>query len=365
MFIYALDEATRIGTATTDSRGRWSFTLPVALPAGLQADAGANGGWLNVLASAFGTDASGFETEADAPTFAWAGPGTPVNSASLVRPPMVMTMGPAMAGEPPASGAVAPDVVSKRLPKKCRNDDGNWRPRLITKWNGWAWSNVGEYHTWWEATGNYTYTKGAETDTSTDWSLNGKFWHVDMGTLYDNQYASSDGLGGGPDNSHIIQITLKYREQDRYEYPCQGNSTCWPSIHCADHFWVEERGLYNPGNGWQYIRRGPSVINLDGWHGWKCCGKRKYWNGYQPGVNHCNDHDQGVTYNKGATLSLGPASVAIETETANSSDSEQCITFSSSLKKRYDQIRKKKTNEHEVWGNNALVTNFPNVFYNY
>jgi len=366
VFVYPLDGTTRIGTATTNSHGHWSFTLPAALPADVQADAGGNGGWLNVLASAFGTDASGYETEADAPTFAWAGPGTPANTASLVRPPMIMTMGPAMAGEPSVTGAVIPDVVSKRLPKKCRSDGGDWRPRLITMWKGWAWTDVGEYHAWWEATGNYTYTKGAETDTSADWSLNGKNWHVDMGTLYDNEYASSDGLGGGPYNSHIIQITLKYRERDRYDYPCKsGTSTCWPKVHCANHYWVQERGLYNPGYGWIYIRSGPSVTSLDGMHGWRCCANPKYWNGYEPGVNHCNDRKQGVTYSKGATLSLGPVSVSIETETGNSTDSDQCIAFSHSTKKRYDQIRKKRSDLHEVWGNDAPVTNFPNVFYNY
>jgi hypothetical protein len=55
----------------------------------------------------------------------------------------------------------------------------------------------------------------------------------------------------------------------------------------------------------------------------------------------------------------------IETETGHSTDSEQCISFSHSTKKRYNEIRKHRTDKHELWGNNALPSNNPEVFYNY
>ncbi len=242
--------------------------------------------------------------------------------------------------------------------------------KLVTVWNKHEWTDVGEYHTWWEASGGYTYTKGAMTEVSTDSSVDGKIWKIGFGghegTVYDNQAASSDGLAGGPFKANVIQITMKYREQDRYDYPCSANNeTCSPDVHCADHFWIVQRGLYNPGHGWQYIRSGPSVLKLDGMHGWRCCAQKKYWNGFPPGSNHNNSQGQGITYEKGASISLGPITVEIETETGNSTESEQSIAFSDSTKKRYNEIRHMRTDEHELWGNDAPVSSYPNVFYNY
>jgi hypothetical protein len=208
------------------------------------------------------------------------------------------------------------------------------------------------------------------TEVSTDYSVNGTVWHASLGgssgTVYDNEDASSDGTDNGPYKANIIQITLKYREKNRYLYPCSlNNQTCWSSVHCANHYWIVQRGLYNPGHGWVYIRTGPSVLKLDGMHGWRCCANPAYWDGYHPGFAHCNSHGEGVTYTKGATIGLGPVTVDIETETGHSTDSEQCISFSHSTKDRYNEIRKRRSNEHEVWGNDALPSNNPEVFYNY
>lgn len=373
VLIYPIDSNStnpgRIGTVTTNSQGNWSFTLPASLPTDSQAEASANGGWLNVIATAFGSDGASEEAEADGTTFAWAGQGNPANTATLVRPPMTMIMGPALAGEPPVTGAVIARTAS-RLPKKCRTDDSNWRVKLVTVWNKHEWTDVGEYHAWWEADGGFTYTRGAMTEVSTDYSINGSVWHASLGgssgTVYDNEDASSDGTGNGPYKANVIQVSLKYRDKDRYLYPCSlNNQTCWPSVHCANHYWIVQRGLYNPGHGWQYIQTGPSVLKLDGMHGWHCCANPDYWNGYRPGYQHCNSHGDGVTYTKGATIGLGPVTVDIETETGHSTDSEQCISFSHSTKTRYNEIRKYRTDEHEVWGNDALPSNNPEVFYNY
>ncbi len=120
VFVYPLDSDSstpgRIGTVTTDASGAWSFTLPAKLPFDSQAEANRNGGWLNVIASAFGADASGDPTEADGPTFAWTGQGTPSNitTSTLDRSPMIMVMGPQWPGNRPSQG-----LSSRLLPVGC------------------------------------------------------------------------------------------------------------------------------------------------------------------------------------------------------------------------------------------------------
>jgi hypothetical protein len=277
-----------------------------------------------------------------------------------------MTMGPALAGEPASTGAVTAAIVGRREPKKCRTDDDNWRPKTITLWNKHAWTDVGEFHAWWEADGGFAYTRGADTSVSTEYSLNGKNWKISNGVIYHNEWASSDEYDNGPYAANIIQVSLKYRDKNWFAYPCSSNNqTCWPRVHCANKYWIVERGLYNPGHGWTYIRTGPSVLWLDGFHGWKCCANAAYWNGFGPGWKHCNSHGRGVTYTKGAEISAGPVTVDIETETGHSTDSEQCLSFSHSTKKRFNRIRGYRTDKHEIWGNDAVVSSNPQVFYNY
>jgi hypothetical protein len=44
-------------------------------------------------------------------------------------------------------------------------------------------TDLGEYHAWWEADGGFTYTRGAMTEVSTDYSINGSVWHASLGAV--------------------------------------------------------------------------------------------------------------------------------------------------------------------------------------
>jgi hypothetical protein len=73
----------------------------------------------------------------------------------------------------------------------------------------------------------------------------------------------------------------------------------------------------------------------------------------------------GRNYRYGASVNLGPIAVSVDSETDHSIDANQNITFDGGT--RYNQIRHRHTNLHEVWGSNAQLTQIPGpaIFYNY
>ncbi len=415
-----------IGSARTNAQGKWSFAVPAwaGLPVDSQAAANGNGGWLNVIASAFGV-AGSFEEEADGVTAVWTGTkASSVPPAGTAAPgALTMIMAPdqkdisSMASARGAAGtwagrasimstaeayakpptdkygyqsAVSPDPepgyspyvapggvnlasvpvaagVSRRLPKKCRTDDGDWKVRVKTVHKGWAWTKMGEYHTNWKATGGFEYTIGANTSISVEVSADGLHFHADHSKTYHNDSSDTLGVDKGPYDSHQVVMSVNYREKARIDFPCKnpGTTTCYPNVICAAHYWVEETGLRNPGNGWVFIKLGANVHKYDGYLAFEEDAIDKYWNGFKPGSTITVTTGHGVDYKYGASVGLGPITVSIESETDHSTDAAQSISFERG--RRLDLVRNKHTNLHEVWGFNHKLTNIPgpSVFYNY
>jgi hypothetical protein len=414
----------------TNSEGKWSFAVPAyrSLPAGSQGAADANGGWLNVIASAFGVADTGtgtYEEEADWATSVWVGTRKAATPPAGITAPvaLTMTMAPlqndisAMASakgaadtwaarasvmstadayaSPPTDrygyqSAIAPDPepgyspyvapggvnlagvpvmagVASRLPKKCRDDDSDWKVEVKTLHKGYGWTKVGEYHTNWQDTGGFQYTVGATTSISVEVSTDGLHFGPEGSVTYSNDASDTLSVTNGPFNSHQVVISVKYKEQARIDYPCTppGTTTCYPNIICAAHYWVEETGLYNPGHGWVFIKYGANVHKYDGYTAFKHYANQAYWNGFPPGMGYSVTTGHGRNYRYGASVNLGPISVSVDSETDHSIDANQNITFDGGT--RYNQIRHRHTNLHEVWGSNAQLTQIPGpaIFYNY
>jgi hypothetical protein len=418
-----------IGSAMTNGQGRWSFMVPLyrSLPAGAQGAAGANGGWLNVIASAFGVANVGsgtYEEEADWATSVWVGTRTSYSPpAGTIRPAaMTLTMAPlqqdisSMAtakgaastwaakasvlsaadayATPPADrygyqAAISPDPapgyspyvapgginlahvkvtpgVARKLPKKCRDDSGDWKPETKTLHRSHAWTKVGEYHTNWKDNGGFQYTVGANTSISVEVSTDGIHFGAHGGKTYHNDASDTLSITQGPYDSHQVIISMKYKEMARIDYPCvPGTYTCYPKVICAAHYWVEETGLYNPGNGWVFIKKGANVHKYDGYLAFEEHAIDAYWNGFHPGFGYSVTTGHGINYKYGASVTLGPVSVSIESETDHNTDASQSINMESG--RRFNNVRNKRSDLHEVWGSNHKLTHIPGpaVFYNY
>jgi hypothetical protein len=170
-----------------------------------------------------------------------------------------------------------------------------------------------------------------------------------------------------------VVISLKYREMARIEYPCKnpGTTTCYPKVVCAQHDWVEQTGLCNPGEGWKYIKLGKSVHGDDGYSGWLKDGNTAYLNAFGAGFGHCVSTGHGISYTNGASVSVALVTVTVSAETDHNTSAEQCIQFQ--WGKRYNELelnshgQPEYNGNHMVWGSNAVVTKVPGprVFYNY
>jgi hypothetical protein len=272
-----------------------------------------------------------------------------------------------------AGVSVTRGVGTGKEPKKCKDDDSDWKVKLVTEKKTHAFTKVGEYHTNWKATGGFTYTTGADTSVSFEVSADAVHFHADHTTTYSNSATDTDSASNGPDNSHLVVISLKYREMARIDYPCKnpGTTTCYPKVICAQHDWVEEAGLYNPGGGWKYIKLGKSVHGADGYSGWLKDGNTACLNAYDAGFGHCVDTGHGISYENGAAVSVELVTVTMSTESDHNTSAEQCIQFQRG--KRYNELelnskgQPKYNGDHMVWGSNALLTAVPGprVFYSY
>jgi hypothetical protein len=418
-----------IGSAMTNTAGSWSFKMPAyrSLPAGSQGAADVNGGWLNVIASAFGVATVGkrtYEEEADWATSVWVGTGTVSSPPAGMTAPaaLTMTMTPlqkdisSMTSEKGAEGtwaarasvmntsdayvtpptdqygyqpAISPDPepgyspyvapggvnlahvrvtpgAADKLPKKCRDDDTDWKVEAKTLHKGWAWTKVGEYHTNWKATGGFQYTVGATTSISVEVSADGVHFGAKGSKTYHNDASDTLSVTQGPRDSHQVDISVKYKERARIDYPCvPGTSTCYPKVICAAHYWVEQTGLYNPGHGWVFLKKGANVHKYDGYNAFLLYANQTYWNGFHPGFGYSVTTGHGINYSYGASVTLGLISVSVESETDHNTDANQSISMNSG--RRFDQIRNERSDLHEVWGSNHKLTNTPGpaVFYTY
>jgi hypothetical protein len=405
-----------VGTATTDSNGYWTFTLPAynALPADAQAEAAANNGYLNLDAIGMGTataDGTQYTESAESTMSAYIGgdgtPGTapvppsPTGAAMVMYPQSPDTSaadtdpnedaswsaqndGDSQSDatdayiDPPTDaygfqevggdGSYNPFIasdgtnlhgvpVSSTKPPCCGGKDGCSNDFDSVIWNRHAYTTVGEYNSNWNDTGSFSYTSGAATNIGAYIGSSGSSYSFQG---YDTQSSGSSitqGAKDGPYDAHLIRISFKYRKTKWYLRNSDTGALCKTYYKIAPH------GFYNPGDDWAEVVQGASIWSAkDGIDNYRSAHNQhpRYFNKYgNGGLFACVNRNKGITY--GGAASIG--GVGIKAETNHSDASQQCIYFGND--KRSDLVTHASDYWHYVWGTDKKITDYPTSFYNY
>ncbi len=234
--------------------------------------------------------------------------------------------------------------------------------RVSHAWyKAYSYTTIGEYHIYWDGTGDFSYTQGATSEVGVDVSANAQFFKFDFYIKYHENQGSESGVSGVPaaDARHVA-ISLKYYEvKARWAWVTPSGTV---EKVCKTRWFIQEGGLYNPGNGWAYIRwDGKSILYQDGQNGFnKDPNSYRYMNKYGSYGFLCTDRGRGQTYGIAATI----GGVGIQAETDHSSDTQQCDYWGGG--KRTDPITHKKNSHwHYAWGSNEPAGNSPKIFYNW
>jgi hypothetical protein len=327
----SVGKSTPIGTATTGSDGRWSLPAPAfaVLPKAAQQAATADMGYLNVE-----TVALSGGSLAVAAASAWVGTVTQGTEPNSNQPlPMMMKL---MA----AGAATAQQDCCGRF---------GCGPPLVQKVLGrsHAYTVVGEYHGYWDASGGVTYTRGAESSIGSSVSVSDGPWNFNGYDSFSTSRSLTMGFpSNGAHNSHQMVVSLKYVKRRFVVFSIGSGAVCdrWRQI--------DEDGLYDPGHGWTLFKRGKNVIKDDGKTRYHYI--RRHHPRYIDHIPHGGffqlDSGQGNTYG-GAADVFG---VGIQAETTHSSDVAQAYTAGNS-----------HFRFHWVWGSNGNLSDNPKIEYSY
>jgi hypothetical protein len=399
--------ASPLAVVTTDASGNWSYTSPTysGLPPSVQAYATADGGYLNVEAtSAASTTVGGtkYPLLADDYAPAWVGTSGQATAPNYAVPTtMVDTFTPAHAASTPTlsqidssvasennpdpeatwndpglpvtqegsdasvppensyglqslSGAdISPEVaddgtnlsLATAIPVNVPNAPGCFQTDHIIK-NYHAYTVVGEYHAYWNATGFATYLDGASTDIgiAVDQGVAG----FEIKGTADYTHTSSiefHSNARGPYSARQLLISMKYQKY----YPetiCEGISISHGNTR------IKETGLYNPGNGWTVFEYGKDVSQYDGDSASYKAAKGKGWPSKVDAATGFDlTNSNGHTYGGGASV----AGISITSTTDRTSESKQDYDALGSHKKK-----------HLVWGSDGVAGgNASGIVYSY
>ena len=165
-------------------------------------------------------------------------------------------------------------------------------------------------------------------------------------------------------SAHQVSLSLNY-EKDKSQLALVPTNdpvlSKEPQI-CKTRYYIQEDGLYNPGDNWQYfVTDSKSILSHDGISGWLADFPKSYnnENGYGPNEHLCVSKGKGVDYG----FAAGFGNVTIKEETNHSSNTEQCDYWGTAT--RNDSLSGKKDGVHYAWGSNKKAGNNPHVFYNY
>jgi hypothetical protein len=388
-----------LGTATTDSGGNWSFTVPpyASLPADAQAAANRDGGQLNVEAVANGTATSGGTTYlegASAYEPAWVGTSTPATAPDGGPTPQTMTLDPQgpdnsaqdtssnqastyaslhdseITGNP-ADDTTAPPTDSYGFQEIGGN--GSYNPFIAAdgtdlthlsmapigsspntcfpssktqvgnKWDKWV--TAGEVHTWWDVTGSFEYGRDGRTsigvvvsiDGGADWAPNGSATFTDSSSV-----GWSDTMSVGDHDAHRFKLHMWFKKW-KQTITCPGYQRTYLTI--------EEAGLDNAaGSGGPDKFSGYTIPGEDG-HQAFLDSNPAYRNWIRLGDNRCILGVYSRFYNAGATL----AGIGVFTETEFNNSTSQCI-----------QAGHKRWRHHWEWGRGGQYTDrLARVLYSY
>jgi hypothetical protein len=329
----SVGKSTPIGTATTGSDGRWSLPAPAfaALPQAAQQAATADMGYLNVETVALSGGSLAVAAES-----AWVGTGTQGTEPNSNQPlPMMMKL---------TAGSAA---ASRRVTDCCGRFGCG--PPLVQAVLGrsHAYTVVGEYHGYWNASGGVTYTRGAESSIGSSASVSDGPWNFNGYDSFSTSRSLTMGFpSNGAHNSHRMVVSLKYVKR-RFVVSSIGSGAV-----CDRWRQIDEDGLYDPGHGWTLFKKGKNVIKDDGKTRYRYVRRHhpRYIDTVQPGGAFELDSGRGYTYG-GAADVFG---VGIQAETTHSSDVAQAYAAGNS------NFRK-----HHVWGSNGNLKDLPKIEYSY
>jgi hypothetical protein len=328
----SVGKSTLIGTAVTGSDGRWSLPAPAfaALPKAAQQAATADMGYLNVEAVALSGGSLAVAAES-----AWVGTATQGTEPNSNKPlPMMMK---------PTAG----NSASRRVTDCCGRFGCG--PPGVQKVLGrsHAYTVVGEYHGYWDASGGVTYTRGAESSIGSYASVSGGPFNFSGYDSFSTSRSLTMGFpSNGSHNSHQMVVSLKYIKRRYIQRSIGSNAICyrWRQI--------DENGLYDPGHGWTLFKKGKNVIKDDGKTRYRYIVRHhpRYIDTIAPTGAFQLDSGLGYTYG-GAADAFG---VGIQAETTHSSDVAQAYAAGTSNFRR-----------HHVWGSNGNLRDDPKIEYSY
>jgi hypothetical protein len=328
----AAGKSVLIGSAVTGSDGRWSLPAPAyaALPNAAQQAAATDMGYLNVDAVALSGSSVAVAVES-----AWVGtPSLATESSS--NTPLAMMM------------KLTASTASQKAADSCCGRFG-CGPPLVQKVLGrsHAYTVVGEYHAYWNASGGLSYTRGATSSIGDALSVSDGPWTFGGYDSFSTSRSLTMGFpSNGSHNSHRMVVSLSYIKRRYVEESVSSGRVC--------HRWrqIDENGLYDPGHGWTLFKRGLSVIKDDGKSRYDYTNRHhpRYIDTVQAGGAFTLDVGQAYTY--GAAASVMGAS--IQAETTHSSDVAQAYSAGNSTFRR-----------HHVWGSDGNLKDNPKIEYSY
>jgi hypothetical protein len=236
-------------------------------------------------------------------------------------------------------------------------------------WKKWRFTTIGEFHIYWNGTGSLDYDQGATSSIGVDVSADDDYFHFDRYVTYSETNGSETGPSGvNPRSAHLVAISLRYYKIKRVWAMVPKSNPVYPppknqkDFVCKRRWFIQQGGLYNPGDMWQYIVTGrKSLLFEDGVSGYLNDYPRSYHNANTYGANEhlCVSHGQGYTY--GWAASFG--GIGIQADTDHSADTQQCDYWGKAH--RFNKILDKTSGEHIAWGSNKPAGKEPKIFYNY
>lgn len=217
-----------IGSATTAKNGAWSLPAPsyASLPKAARQAALANMGYLNV--DAVVTSGSSFALATES---AWVGTPAMHTETSMDTPmPMMMRL------------TTAANAAKARS-SNCCGRFGCGAPMLVKVLRrGYAYTVVGEWHAYWNASGGVTYTKGATSNVGSYVSYNFKGFGFNGYDQFSASHSLTMGIpSNGSYNSHQMVIALHYVMARYIERAIPGPTVCfrWRQV---DETWPVRSG---------------------------------------------------------------------------------------------------------------------------
>jgi len=263
-----------LGTATTDSAGRWSVRLPARLPAQAQARADANDGVLNVLAVTTAHTADGVAETAVAALAVGVGKSSGDTDASR-RARSVMSDQGAVRLEVVDASAQRSSAVRARAPGSSESastiaeqdysgvpvqpditscEPGIFYTKHISTTG--AYTLAGEAHAYYDAVGSFTYSSTASTDLSVGVSYNyGSTFSVAGNFHVGNSMGFSSGYSRGPQAAYQWKVPVLYSKDEIWEQ-CFGGDQYDKTTVTA-----QKVSLWSGGANGAY---GANVIGKDG-----------------------------------------------------------------------------------------------------